>query len=335
MAKGLDIGTCFLVCSKTGLVGDTVETTKVRDAFVTIPSDRPGARNMLKLKRVSYLEDGDSIHVVGDDALRIANFLNMELRRPLSRGLISAKERDAEPILINLLSSILGNPEKGEVCYYSVPSAPIDDPGADIVYHEMMFKKIIESLGFKAMPMNEAVSIIYSNCLDDDFSGIGVSFGAGMVNVAVVYNTMPGLAFSIAKSGDWIDEQSARAVGRTAAQMMSIKESGVDLMDYKAGLPEYIREREAIVLYYKNLIHNTLKEIRNRLRDVSSSVSIDRPIPLILSGGTTGPINFLELFKEEFDNLGGLPIKVSEIRMAADPLNDVANGLLVAAQAED
>jgi hypothetical protein len=292
---------------------------------------------MLKLKRVPFLEDKENVYIVGDDALRMANFLNVELRRPLRGGLISSKERDAEPILMGLLKSILGEKPiaKNEVCYYSIPAAPIDEPGADVVYHEMMFKKIIESFGYKAVAMNEAVAIVYANCVEEGFSGLSISHGAGMINVSVVYNTMPGLTLAIAKSGDFIDEQSARAVGRTAAQMMSIKESGIDLLDPESGDPQYKREREAIILYYKNLIHNTIKEVKNHMKKQSSAINIEEAIPLILSGGTTGPKNFLEFFKAEFDAAGGLPIKISEIRMASDPLNDVANGLLVAAQADE
>jgi hypothetical protein len=45
----------------------------------------------------------------------------------------------------------------------------------------------------------------------------------------------------------------------------------------------------------------------------------------------------MEVFKEEFDAIQkkGFPIKISEIRMAKDPMTSVAEGLLVLAMEEN
>jgi cobyrinic acid a,c-diamide synthase len=43
---------------------------------------------------------------------------------------------------------------------------------------------------------------------------------------------------------------------------------------------------------------------------------------------------FLELFKDEFQQVKGFPIEISEIRAAADPMTAVAEGLLVLAKQE-
>ena len=64
-----------------------------------------------------------------------------------------------------------------------------------------------------------------------------------------------------------------------------------------------------------------------------ASINLPYAIPIILSGGTSKAGNFLKLFQEGFKEAmkDRFPIQISEIRMAEDPLNAVAQGLLVAA----
>lgn len=336
MAKGLDVGTCFLVgashTDESGM-GD-VQVKSVRDSFLDLENEQ-GTRTMLKLNRVPFIEKDDTLFVIGDAALRMANILKKEIRRPLSKGVIAAGEREAEKILLVLLKEVVGEPSKpGEVVYFSVPASPIDAP-MDVVYHEAIFKKILTQLGFTAVAMNEAAAVVYANAAAENFTAMGISFGAGMSNVALLYQTMIGMKFSCARGGDWIDEGAARATGRLQSQIMAIKEQGVDLLNTRAGDTKTEREREAIVVYYRNLIHYVVDAIKKEFRKSESSVQIDSPIPIIISGGTSKAGNFLEFFKQEFAKIKDFPFEVSEIRMAEDPLADVAKGLLIAASLDD
>jgi hypothetical protein len=306
----------------------------VRDAFLDIEAEA-SVLNMLKMSNVSYVQEGDTIYIVGEPALSVANLLKREARRPLSQGVISAGELDAERMLVILLKSILKAPSvEDEKVFFSVPAKAIDRD-MDVIYHEAMFKKIIESFGYKATSMNEAAAIVYANCAADGFTALASSFGAGMVNTALVYKTMVGMAFSLSKSGDWIDKSSAKAVGTTATRIMSIKEKGVDLLDPTAGDPKGLREREAIVVYYRNLIHNVIDSIKKEFKKDNSTIELPDGIPWIISGGTSLAKNFLEFFKKEFEKERSMfPVNISEIRLAKDQLNDVSKGLLIAAMNE-
>lgn len=329
MPIGVDIGTAFLVSARKSS-DSGVAIKSIRDAFLDVEADQ-SVLNMLKMSNVSYVQEGDTVYVVGEPAISIANLLRKEARRPLSAGVISAGERDAERMLMILLREILGKPSvDNEVAYYSIPAKPVDREG-DVVYHEAMFKKIIESFGFKAYSMNEAAAVVFSNAQNEGFTALASSWGAGMVNTALVYQTMVGMAFSVAKSGDAVDQGAAKAVGTTASRIMAIKEKGVNLLDPTDGDPKNLREREAIIVYYRNMIHYVIDMIKKEFKKTSSSIELPDQIPWILSGGTTKPKNFLEFFKQEFEKEKDFPISISSIRMASDPLNDVANGLLVAA----
>lgn len=326
-ARGLDIGTMNIVCAH--LAGkDKVETSRVRDAFLDLSAE---ARKMLKLSKVPYIDRGEEgIIVVGDNALEMANVFGREARRPLQAGLISAGEIDALEILGVMIKNLLGEPKaEGEYCYYSVPAAPVDDPSRDIVYHQGVFERIVTECGYTAVAGNEAMAIIYAECAKEMFSGLGISFGSGMCNLALAVNGIEGFTFSVARGGDWIDAGAAKAVGSTQSRICALKEKGIDLLAPKS------REEEALALYYKSLITYALDHVAAQFALIKDRFSLPKAIPIVVSGGTSKPDNFLEFFKQTFEaKRKRFPIEVSEIRQASDPLNAVARGLLLQAMQE-
>ena len=324
---GLDVGTMNIVSARM-TAGDKVVTKRVRDAFIDLDLE---AKKTLRLSKVNYVEEAGNLVVLGDSALVMANLFKREVRRPLARGVISAGELEAQKILSLLCFNVLNHPIiEGEHCFYSVPASPIDDPEQDVVYHQEVFRKIILEHGYTPHPMNEAMAIIYSQCAAEQFSGLAVSFGSGMCNVALAFQTVKGMEFSLARGGDYIDGHAAKAMGSTASRMCSIKEKGVDLLNPTS------REEEAIVLYVRALVKYCLENIAAQFRRVQNSITLPEAIPFVISGGTTKAGGFLEVFKDEFENIKkrGFPIPITEIHVASDPMTAVAEGLLVLAGEE-
>lgn len=324
---GLDLGTMNIVSARQAADGKTT-TKRVRDAFLDLDLD---AKKSLKMSQVDYVEKDGQLIVIGDSALKMANLFKREVRRPLSRGVISAGELDAQEILSLMVFQVLKEPQlAGEHCYYSVPAAPVDNPDQDVLYHQEIFRKILSEHGYNAHPTNEAMAIVYSQCAEESFSGLAVSFGSGMCNVALGYETVMGLDFSVARGGDWVDANSAKAIGSTSARMCTIKEKGVNLAK-----PEG-RDQEAIALYIRNLIRYCLENIVVQFRKVQGKIDLPDPIPFIVSGGTTRAGGFMDVFNEEFElaKKKNFPIQISGIRQAKDPMTAVAEGLLVLAMQE-
>ena len=321
---GIDIGTMNLVAARQK--GTEVDVNRIRDAFLDLPHS---AKRMLRLSDVSFVERDDELLLLGDHALEMANIFGREARRPLSEGLISSKEIDSVEVLGFLIQSILKDPiEPNEVCCYSVPAAPVDKD-RDIIYHKGVFARIISSLGYKPMACNEAMAIIYSECASTGFSGLSFSFGSGMTNVALSINTIECLTFSIARGGDWIDKGAAQSLGQTQARMCTIKEQGFDV-----GQPEG-REQEALSFYYKELISYSLDVVVREFEKIRDKFVFSKPIPIIISGGTSKATSFHSLFLNVFaTKRDKFPIRINTIRTARDPLNSVAKGLLIQAMQE-
>jgi hypothetical protein len=88
-------------------------------------------------------------------------------------------------------------------------------------------------------------------------------------------------------------------------------------------------------VYYKNLIEYAIDAVAREFDKVRNKFDLPNAIPIIVSGGTSKAEGFLEFFKQVFeDRRKRFPIEISEIRAARDPLNAVAQGLLVQAVQE-
>jgi len=73
------------------------------------------------------------------------------------------------------------------------------------------------------------MSVIYSELADNNFTGLGISFGAGMTNVCLSYYAVPVMKFSVARGGDWVDEQAAARRAPPVDKVTSIKEDDFEL----------------------------------------------------------------------------------------------------------
>jgi len=323
---GLDCGTMNFVAARR--TNKKVVHSRVRDAFLDLPLEH---KRMLKLSNTDHVELDGRLLVIGDKALETANIFNREARRPMSGGVIAAGEVDAQQVISLMMKQILGEPRKEkEKCCYSIPAPAVDVQGSDITYHKAILGKIISELGYTPEAANEALAIVFSECGPEKFSGLGISYGSGMTNVCLSYNAMSALDFSLGKGGDWIDNGAARAVNTTAAKICAIKESGIDTTKPKS------REEEAIALFVQTLIDYTIDAFVKHFTKAKSEILVPKPIPIIVSGGTSLAGGFLDKFKERFEiHRSKFPIEISEIRAADDPMTAVATGLLLLAQMDD
>jgi hypothetical protein len=227
-----------------------------------------------------------------------------------------------------MVKDLIGDVQTKEAyCSYSIPAEAIDE-GRSITYHENVFARILKSLGVNYTSVNEAMAIIYSECAKEKFSGIAISFGAGMANVAVAYKGIQALTFSTARSGDWIDNETAASLGMVVNRVTSIKEKYMQFSgEVSIKNKKTKRVLEALYYYHKALIEYTVKKIIKEFND-KVDIEVDEPIPIVVSGGTSMPKGFIELFKDVISGYD-LPFELSEIRRAKNPLTAVANGLLV------
>lgn len=329
MGIGLDVGTSFLIKAKEKEEG--VEYNEFRDAFYRMKPATPIAAKMMEkgLTNLAYFKDTDgSFVVVGQDAIEKAIERHDSASRPLHKGVISPHEPDARRVLKFILTQVLGSPETpGETLVYSVPAEPVDQSEEDFNtgYHEDVLKRDLGELGWNPQPLNEAEAICYSELENDEYTGICMSFGAGMVNICVMSSGEPVLRFSTTKSGDWIDRMAAQSTATPDSVVQVEKENGV----FTIGQESDNQILSAVGAYYVRLIDYTVRHLSNRLKASGDLPKFTGPIPIVVSGGTSRAAGFVEAFSSRLAQ-EDFPLQIKEVRHATDPLRAVARGCLLA-----
>lgn len=334
MAIGFDVGTFNLVCCKRNEKSDFVYKREV-NAFLSMPLDNDFVFNMMKQAGVPLIrrEDANVAYALGEAAVNMAyTMTQLELSRPMKDGCVNPKEQDAFQIMNIMIHNLLGEIEKDkEILIYCVPANAINEQ-TDADYHQKIVEAIFKAyksekgLTVDARPINEGMALVYAELKEKMFTGIGVSCGAGMVNVAYSLFGAPVFTFAIVNSGDWIDKQAAHATGETIAFINKAK-TRVDLDKEPTNLVE-----RAITTQYQLMIEKTVGNIKKGLEaNKQKNAKLDAPIDFVVAGGTASPPGFDKMF-EKLLRQAHLPIEIGRVIRPEDPIYSVARGCLIAAE---
>jgi nucleoid DNA-binding protein len=322
-ALGLDVGTSRLVLASG--TADHIKSKAELNAFITVPYSK-FTENILKQNKVTYqLNGGHALQVYGNEAARFANVFNTEVRRPMMGGTLNPSEEYSLPVMQAIINQLVRKTKHGEALRFSVPGALRSGGSTDLVYHEAMLRDLFSSMGYNAKGTNEGLAVVFAELEKENFSGIGISCGGGMCNVALAFMSIPVMTFSINKAGDYIDRSVGAVTGEIATRIRTLKEESLDLS--RAPHSKY---ESALHVYYDDVILSLVESLRSALAETHNMPRIDKPIPIVLSGGTAKPKGFIDKFRQAIER-DGFPLAISEIRMADDPLTATARGCLIAA----
>lgn len=330
---GLDVGTGNIVATEKQ--DNKYIHRKVKDVFFKVNPDSFMSGNaagfgeaMLKKAGAKFIKLDDVIYILGDDAFKFATMFHQECLRPMSKGVLNPMENESMIMVSELIKGVMGQAAAADdIVYYSVPADPID-ADYNVVFHASAVKKVLDGLNYKNIyKMNEGLAIIYSELENEQYTGIGMSFGAGNCNVSYSFLGMPIFSFAVSKCGDWIDSNAAKAVNETNNIVQHVKESGVDLNNPKTKI------ENAIAVYYDSLIGYIVDQFKNLYitTDPKKLPIILDPIKIVVAGGTSMAGGFVEKFSAAI-NAKGFPIPVQKVELAKDPLYAVGRGLYNAAK---
>jgi len=334
MSVGIDCGTSFYIAAREKKI------KKQRNAFLTVEGESSQVKRMLKRQNIPYVEKANRVHIVGQHAFNYAQiFSTSHLRRPMKSGLLNPQENDALPILNAIIGELLGKAKKPtkakphkEVCVYCIPAKPIDIK-REVSYHEDVLKTIIEQYGYDVKKIEESVALGYEGLVDSALTGVAISMGAGMCNVAVMYQGMTALSFSVARGGDWIDTNVSQDTGVSEAKVTNIKEVSNSLNISKSKIDVYDEGTEeaniliAVRSYYAALINYLLTNLKVQFEGIENVPNFPEPVPIVIGGGTALVEGFLDVFNEQFDQ-NDFPIPISEIVLIEDAHTAVSRGCL-------
>ncbi|HEV7902987.1 MAG TPA: cell division protein FtsA [Pyrinomonadaceae bacterium] len=324
-AIGLDIGTSRIVMADSSSAKDSRSQL---NAFVAVPSSEM-AENVLKHKNMVYERNCKNLYVYGNDSNFFASFLNVDARRPMRDGLLNAQEEMSQHIMQLIIQRIVPRGRGKEMLYFSVPGKG-EGVNGKLVYHEAVLRSFLQTLGYNARSINEGQAVVFSELQEENFTGIGISFGGGMCNVSVSFMSMPMITFSIPKGGDYIDRNVTEVLGEGNLTKVRLeKEENLDL----SRQPKDELSR-ALHIYYEDVMQSLIERLRAEFKASSQLPKIDRPMSIVLAGGTAKPAGFLQKFDQMLRAGGEFPIAIADVRMAKDPLTATAHGCYIAALSE-
>ncbi len=324
VALGLDVGTSRICLAQR--TGDEYQYKTQLNAFVNIPYSKM-TESVLQRADVSHTISGSEIVVHGNESDRFADLLNIETRRTMTRGVLNPSEPAGLDMIRQIIGSMLeGQNAKGKLCF-TIPAAPLGTED-NLTYHEATLKQVLAELGHEARSINEGLSVIYAELEDSNYTGVGISCGGGLCNFCLAYLSVPILSFSMAKAGDYIDQSAASVTGERANRIRIIKEESFHLNGQFSE-----KTYQVLGVYYDEMILSLIQGVKEAFAGARIKPKLNRPVPVVLSGGTALPKGFRDRF-EKIVKEQGFPVPISEIRMAQDPLHASAKGALVAALSE-
>ena len=320
-AFGLDIGTSRIVSMKRDAAGNDVSQEQL-NAFITVPESE-FVKEMLNKNEMDYTKIKSDLAVLGYDAQKFADIFNSEIRRPMRTGLLKPDESNAIPVIKEIIKLVIPRAESmGQSMCFSIP-APQVGFESDLIFNESILKKYLVGMGYNAKSITEGTAVVLSELAGDNYTGIGISMGAGMCNVCFSFLAVPVIVFSIPRGGDDIDVAVSRVANETINRVRGVKEESLDF----AQTPRNNMEN-AFHIYYDDLIMSLLNHLSVLFSQAENLPKLTQAIPIVLAGGTSLPNGF----KVKFDKIlrqTNLPIEISEVRTAINPVRATANGALI------
>jgi hypothetical protein len=333
---GVDVGTMFFQVAEPDPANkDNTLFKTTRNAFVEM-NDSDDQEETLKSNNWQYIKDGKTFYVIGEDAMKVANmFPTVELRRPLASGVLNQGEEKKMLVLTELVKRSIGRAPSPDSVVCTCVSSPSADESPDSAFHRSRLQGIFASLGWHVKVIDEAYAVILSEKptatfegVEVPYSGIGVSFGAGRVNMVMAWQgkQIDGLGMSCARSGDWVDNRVAEATGDPLSQITRTKEKKLDFTN-----PDPDDDRVgALIVYYQEMIRYDFNRFAAKIRAMPKKPNFEAPLEIVVAGGTSMPKGFCQMLEEEVGGLD-LPFEIKGVRHASDPRNAVVKGCLLQA----
>jgi actin-like ATPase involved in cell morphogenesis len=332
MAIGLDVGTMNIVCSKK--LSDGEEVLIQRNCYYKLKAKDDSYADTLDKAQAKYIEYNGNVFIIGEDALRYSGISSntKDFHRSMKDGVLNPEENDGPIILGEIIKSMVPAAEPGNVVVFTCPAAPID--GAfDTTYHKMVLKRVLKSLGYKPVPINEARALVFAAAPTVEtaegpakFSAISISVGGGMTNLAVVWKGDSIIEMSVQRGGDFIDASVAKVTNSPVSMVTIVKENELDLLATPSGKNRKILE--ALQIYYDALIDDICEAFEDKFTELKST--INDTMPIIVGGGTATVNGFIQKLDNAVRNTD-MPFEIGTITLVENPLVAVSSGCLVSA----
>lgn len=337
MSAALDLGT-FRIKTLFGR-GDRLVGRKCRTVHVVLP-DTVARREALEKMRVPFAVCEDSLVVIGDAAIDVAQMFGAPVLPLLPAGQLPEGDPPVRQILATLIEAALPEPQKPEeYCTLILPGGCAGSRRKPSREQEF-FTRLVRLRGYSPLMLSASMAAVLGQLAESGFTGIGISFGATSTQISLAWQGREISSCFVPLGGDWIDEQTAESEGAYTWDSRGVRFVDVHTIrrwkencDQSIATPATRRDQRLSDLY-RELLATIATRAGQEFAEAMQRLDLQKPLAIAAAGGVARIPGFRELLAQAFREESAFPIAVGEMRVATDSDFAVARGGLIYAQLE-
>jgi hypothetical protein len=330
MTLGIDLGSgCFRAIkrSRGRLVGRRIPAD-----YVVIP-DMASRRQLLQQAQIQFLAAEGSLIVVGDEAQRLAEALQLPLLPLFPDSQLPEDDPVARQIVARCVESLAPCvPGDHAKCTLALPSGAGSNESAEFL------QRVFRLLNYAPHVIPAAHAVGLAELGRDGLSGLALNFGAGSPSICLLHRGRLEAAAATKFGGAWIDRQFAEQRKR----FLWDGEGGryLDLAAvrrWKASTLRFLRrpaddDESALSELYRQAIDELCLEFAAVCSRRQFPLP-NRPQAIACHGGGAQIGDFADMLRERWQ-AAGVPIPLSGVRIIPGEEWVVARGCLIHAEVE-
>lgn len=301
-------------------------------AYVALPN-RPAQQKLVADARLCCWKTDDSLLIVGADAPLAAEAWQTPLIPLLPNARLPSDDPVGRQVAAQLLESVAGrSSDDRQNCTVVLPrDAGAGDPDAEF------FLRLLRLRGGDLQTIPAGLAVALSELGREQFTGIGVSFGAGGVSICLVERGSVRATAVTDRGGDWIDRQLAERQGHVLWDAEGRRYLNLLAVAHWKSSPERslagpLNEGERwLRQLYGEALKAALREFRNAVTHEGCNGAFRQPLTVVLHGGCTAMAGFHSVWTEHWAE-AGIDLPVRTPRRTEDDVWTVARGCLIHAE---
>lgn len=199
---------------------------------------------------------------------------------------------------------------------------------------------LVRLRGYEPMVINAGMASILANNSDSYFSGLGIDFGASTSDASLAVMSEEIGHCNIRKGGNWIDESLALEFNEFAWDSRGNKYLDTDSIgrwkeELETSILEPTDQRHArLAELYEQLITDVLEQVATEISRVPRMNEVQQPARLVVCGGAARIKGFDRMLGQVLASMD-FPIRIGDVRVAAESDYDVSRGLLINGELEN
>ncbi len=309
-------------------------------SLFTAMTDRKSHREILSRLDVPYLAIEGQLVVAGDNADGVAEMFRIPTTRLIPTDPLGKYSVAARQAISKLIDALLPAPRhSNEVCCFTVGGLSGDSGGRGNEVNEFV-AEFIQRRGYQPLGIGSATAVALAELGDQALTGVGITLGAARCETALVCHGVELSRSSVARGGDWIDEQLAaqqslffwdqagkRHLDVRAARVWKESNAGSVLS------PTSAEDRQLATLYH-DLVDDVLAAVRDAFTSAPHAFDALQPVGFVCAGGTASHPGFREIMLDELRK-NPFPFGIKQVQIVGAWEYSAARGCLIRATLEE